>query len=47
MKYIDYSGRMVESNSVPIQTDVNGCVIDSHYEDDSELSQYESRWSFD
>ena len=47
MKYIDYNGRLIESNSFPIQTDANGCVIDSYYEDTSGLAQYNSRWSFD
>lgn len=46
-RYIDYNGKIIESNSIPIYTDANGCVIESHYDDtENAAKEYGSIWDF-
>ena len=47
MEFKDYNGNVIKSNSIPIQTNEKGCVIESHYDNTSEvISKYGKQWNF-
>ena len=46
MQFIDVNGKLVKSNKIPIETDGNGCVINSSYDETEEFDETHRMWNF-